>query len=81
MVKKTLLLVLGSIIFVIGMILFPLPVPFGLPTMVVGLAIMFKASNKVKRRVIKLFDKNQHSRKAWQKAKDYRRSKKQSLIR
>ncbi|MDF1583245.1 MAG: hypothetical protein RQ733_12885 [Methyloprofundus sp.] len=81
MVKKSLLLMLGSIIFVIGMILFPLPVPFGLPTMVVGLAIMFKASNKVKRRVIKLFDKNQYSRKAWQKAKDYRRSKKQSLIR
>lgn len=81
MVKKSLLLILGGFIFVIGMILFPLPVPLGLPTMIVGLAIMFKASNKVKRRVIRLLDKNQYSRKAWQKAKDYRRSKKASLIR
>lgn len=76
MIKKTLLLTIGGIIFVIGMILFPLPVPFGLPTMIVGLAIMFKASNEVKRRVIKLFDKNRHTRKAWQKARDYRRQKK-----
>ncbi|SHE22600.1 hypothetical protein [methanotrophic endosymbiont of Bathymodiolus puteoserpentis (Logatchev)] len=81
MLKKSLLLMLGGFIFVIGMILFPLPVPFGLPTMIVGLAIMFKASNKVKRRLIRLFDKNKHSRKAWQKAKAYRRSKKESLIR
>lgn len=76
MLKKSLLLTLGAIIFVIGMILFPLPVPFGLPTMIIGLAIMFKASNKVKRRVIKLFDKNPYTRKAWQKARDYRRLKK-----
>jgi len=47
------------------MILFSLPVPSGLLEMVVGFAIMFKASNKVKRRVISLFDSNKHSRKAW----------------
>ncbi len=79
MLKKSLLLTVGGIIFVIGMILFPLPVPFGLPTMILGLAIMFKASNKVKRRVIKLLDKNQHTRKAWQKVKTYRRQKKEDL--
>ncbi len=78
MLKKSLLMTLGVIIFVIGMILFPLPVPFGLPTMIVGLAIMFKASNKVKRRVIRWSDKNHHTRKAWQKVRDYRRSKKTS---
>lgn len=70
------MLTVGGIIFLIGMVLFPLPVPFGLPVMIVGLAIMFKASNKVKRKVIKLFDKNPHTRKAWQKARDYRRLKK-----
>jgi len=48
--------------------------------MVVGFSIMFKASNKVKCRVISLFD-NKHSRKAWQKVKDYRGSKKESFIR
>ena len=78
MIKKSLLLTLGCIIFIIGVILFPLPIPFGLPTMIVGLAIMFKASNKVKRRAIKLFDKNKHTRNAWQKARDYRRKKRQN---
>jgi len=76
MLKKSLLLTVGSIIFVIGMILFPLPVPFGLPTMILGLAIMFKASNKVKRKVIRLLDKNHHTRKAWGKVKTYRKQKK-----
>lgn len=76
MLKKSLLLTVGGIIFVIGMILFPLPVPFGLPTMILGLAIMFKASNKVKRKVIRLLDKNHHTRMVWQKVKTYRRQKK-----
>jgi hypothetical protein len=76
MLKKSLLLSVGGIIFVIGMILFPLPVPFGLPTMIVGLAIMFRASDKVKRRVIRWTDKNHHTRMAWLRFKDYRRRKK-----
>ncbi len=67
----------GGVIFIIGMILFPLPVPFGLSTMIVGLAIMFKASNKVKRKVIRLSNKNHHTRMAWQKARLYMRRKKQ----
>ena len=76
MLKKTLLLTLGGIVFVIGMILFPLPVPFGLPTMVTGLAIMFKASNKVKRFTLRCLDKNQHTRKLWQRIREYRSRKK-----
>jgi undecaprenyl-diphosphatase len=37
---------IGSTIFIFGLILFPLPVPFGLPTMILGLSIMFKASDQ-----------------------------------
>ncbi len=69
-------MITGSILFVIGMILFPLPVPFGLPVMVVGMLMMLKASNKVKRHLIRLSDKNQHTRKVWNKLKVYRRSQK-----
>ena len=76
MLKKSLLLTLGGIIFVIGMILFPLPVPFGLPTMIIGAAIMFKASDKVKRKMIRWSDKNKHTRKLWQGVRVYRRRKK-----
>ena len=76
MLKKSLLLTLGGIIFVIGVILFPLPVPFGLPTMIVGLTIMFKASDKVKRITIRCLDKNQHTRKLWLRIREYRRRKK-----
>lgn len=79
MLKKSLLMTIGGLIFVIGMILFPLPVPFGLPAMIVGLAIMFKASNKVKRSVIRLSEKNQHTRKPWQKVRNYRRRRKSSF--
>jgi|GEM_PF-4667273 len=51
MLKKTILMSVGGTVFVAGLILFPLPVPLGLPTMVVGLSIMLKASNKIKRTV------------------------------
>lgn len=78
MLKKSLLMIFGSITFMVGMVLFPLPVPFGLPMMLIGLAIMFKASNKVKRIVIRLSDKNKHTRKAWQKVKNHRKHKKSS---
>jgi len=76
MVKKTLLMAAGSTIFIIGMVLFPLPVPFGLPTMIVGLSLMFKASDKVKRSTLKLFNKYPYSRNAWQKVRVYRLGKK-----
>jgi len=52
----------GSIVFIIGMVLFPLPVPLGLPVMVIGLAIMFKASNNIKRKLIRLLKKNPRSK-------------------
>jgi len=74
--KKKLQLAAGGFCFTVGMVLFPLPVPFGLPLMIIGLAVMFKASNKVKRIVIRLSDKNRHTRKAWQKARCYLRNKK-----
>ncbi|MGR9046211.1 MAG: hypothetical protein ACU83N_13010 [Gammaproteobacteria bacterium] len=69
MLKKSLLMTVGGIIFVAGMILFPLPVPLGLPTMIIGLSIMLKASHKVKRIMIKLFKKNRHSEQAWRKGR------------
>ncbi|WP_084685536.1 hypothetical protein [Methylotuvimicrobium alcaliphilum] len=73
MLKKTILMSVGGTVFVAGLILFPLPVPLGLPTMVVGLSIMLKASNKIKRTVIKLFKKNRHSSHAWRKGRALRR--------
>ncbi len=66
----------GSTLFFIGLILFPLPVPFGLPVMLIGLSIMFKASNSFKRKAIRLFDKHRYSRQAWQKVKGYRKNQK-----
>lgn len=69
MLKKSLLMTVGGIIFVAGMILFPLPVPLGLPTMIIGLSIMLKASHKVKRIMIKLFNKNRHSKQVWRKGR------------
>lgn len=79
MLKKSILLIVGSTLFIIGIILFPLPVPLGLPTMILGLAIMFKASNRVKRKVIRLLDKNHHTRHLWKKLTIYRRQKKGKL--
>lgn len=76
MLQKTLLMMIGLSILIIGLILFPLPIPLGLPTMLVGLAILFKASDRVKRLVIRWSDKNHHTRRAWRAVKDYRRRKK-----
>ncbi len=75
MIKKSILVFTGSVIFIIGMILFPLPVPFGLPTMLVGLAILLKASTKVKKVLIVWLDKHPFSRQLWQRFKTYRRRK------
>lgn len=63
----------GSVVFVVGMILFPLPVPFGLPTMIVGLSIMLKASNDVKRLIIRLFKLHPRTEKLWRNVRALRR--------
>lgn len=60
----------GVTIFVIGMILFPMPVPLGLPIMIIGLSIILKTSNQAKRVIIRLFNKNQHSSLLWRKTRD-----------
>ncbi|MGJ0489411.1 hypothetical protein [Methylobacter sp.] len=73
MLKKSLLMMTGSVVFVVGMILFPLPVPFGLPTMIVGLSIMLKASNDVKRLIIRLFKLHPRTEKLWRSARALRR--------
>jgi hypothetical protein len=52
-------------IFVLGVMLFPLPGPFGIPTMAIGLSIMLKASNKVKRLTLRLVHRNRHSSRIW----------------
>jgi len=80
MVIKTLLLGGGCVIFIIGMILFPLPVPLGIPTMLLGLAIMFKASNRIKRKVLWYCNKNAYSRNIFLKVKAYRLEKKRMGI-
>ena len=67
---------IGSSVFIVGLILFPLPVPLGLPTMIVGLSLMFKASDKVKRTTIRLFNKHPYSYSVWQKFRAYRLRKK-----
>ena len=74
--KNKVLLTIGGILFVTGMILFPLPVPFGLPVMMISLAMMLKASFKVKRIVIHLSDKNESTRKTWQITRNLLRRKK-----
>jgi len=76
MIKKTLLMSVGTVVFIIGLIIFPLPLPFGIPIMIIGLSLMFKASDKVKRIAIKRFNKHAYSRYTWQKVRDYRLRKK-----
>ncbi len=76
MLKKSILMTIGILVFVIGMILFPLPVPFGLPIMIVGMAIMFKASDRFKRKVVRWSWNNVYARIVWSKFKDYRKKRK-----
>lgn len=76
MLKKYLLMGLGISIFIIGVILFPIPVPLGLPTMLIGLAVMFKASNRVKRLVIRTSIKYHYTNKLWQQIKAFRYKRK-----
>lgn len=39
-IKRWIALPLGALIFLIGAILFPLPIPLGIPLMVIGLAVL-----------------------------------------
>lgn len=78
MLKKSLLMTIGMIVFIIGVILFPVPLPLGLPTMLIGLAIMFKASDRVKRKVIRWSDKTPITKKLRHRIRAYRRRKKSS---
>jgi len=50
-VKRWIALPLGGLIFLIGLILFPLPIPLGVPFMVIGLAIL--AFHPVMRRALR----------------------------
>lgn len=65
MIIRSFLLGTGMIIFVLGLMLFPLPGPFGIPTMTIGLSIMLKASNRVKRLTLRLVHRNRHSSRIW----------------
>ncbi|MCB1949908.1 MAG: hypothetical protein H6940_13250 [Burkholderiales bacterium] len=71
MIKRTLLMGAGTVIFVIGVILFPLPGPFGLPTMAIGLTILLKTSNRIKRLTVNLVHKNRFSSALWRKVRNY----------
>ncbi|SFK61273.1 hypothetical protein SAMN05216302_101087 [Nitrosomonas aestuarii] len=60
-------MMVGIIIFVMGIILFPMPGPFGIPTMAVGFSIMLKTSDRIKRTTIRLVHKNRHSSRLWRR--------------
>ena len=64
---------IGGATFITGMILTPLPVPFGFPTMNIGLSIMLKTSHKVKRTLIKLFKKSRRGEQVWRKGRELHR--------
>ncbi|MBP7953943.1 MAG: hypothetical protein KAZ14_02110 [Nitrosomonas sp.] len=70
MLKRVALTSTGGIIFIIGLILFPMPVPLGIPIMIIGLSIILKGSNKAKRLVINLIKKNRYSNQLWRKTRD-----------
>lgn len=70
MLKRVVLTSIGGIIFIIGLILFPMPVPLGIPTMIIGLSIILKGSNRAKRLVISFIKKNRYSNQFWRKTRD-----------
>ena len=78
MIIRSVLLSAGMIIFILGLVLFPMPGPFGIPTMAIGLTIMLKASDRVKRIVIRLVHKNKHSSQIWRSTRKlFKRLRKQ----
>lgn len=70
MLKRVALTSIGGIIFIIGLILFPMPVPLGIPIMIIGLSIILKGSNRVKRLAINLIKRNRYSNQLWRKTRD-----------
>jgi len=46
-------LLTGSLLIIVGIILFPLPVPFGLPCMILGAILVMKSSFRAKRYIIR----------------------------
>ncbi len=70
MLKRAALTSTGGVIFIIGLILFPMPVPLGIPVMIIGLSIILKASNRAKRLAISLFKKNRYSHQLWRKTRN-----------
>ncbi len=77
MVVRSLLLSAGMIIFLLGIMLFLVPGPFGIPTMAIGLSIMLKASNTVKRLTLRLVRRNRHSSRLWYRMRNlYKRFRK-----
>ena len=70
MLKRVALTSTGGIIFIIGLILFPMPVPLGIPIMIIGLSIILKGSNKAKRLAINFIKKNRYSNQLWRKTRD-----------
>lgn len=43
----------GSLLMIVGLILFPLPVPFGLPCMILGAILVMKSSFRAKRYIVR----------------------------
>lgn len=70
MLKRVALTSIGGIIFIIGLILFPMPVPLGIPIMIIGLSIILKGSNRAKRLAINLIKRNRYSNQLWRKTRD-----------
>lgn len=70
MLKRVALTSTGGIIFIIGLILFPMPVPLGIPIMIIGLSIILKGSNRAKRLAISFIKKNRYSHQFWRKTRD-----------
>ncbi|GEM_PF-1058324 len=52
-------LIIGWVIFVVGAIFFPLPIPIGLPMMIIGLAIIAPQSRFLQRWVYKRRRRNE----------------------
>ena len=43
----------GSLLIIVGLILFPLPVPFGLPCMILGAILLMKSSFRARRYIVR----------------------------
>ncbi len=71
MIIRNVLFSIGITLFIIGMILTPLPIPFGVPIMLLGLFILIKSSFKSKRWAVSLINKNRHIQKTVNRFRSY----------